>query len=390
MAWATGWRADTGAARATDREPADAPVLAADTAVILDGKILGKPADRQDAENMLRQLSGRTHEVLTAIALRTADGVQSRISRSEVTFRRIAAAEAQAYWETGEPRDKAGAYAIQGRAAVFIADLRGSYSGVMGLPLFETAELLSRAGVAALALAAAGTMSTEILVNASSHEARAAVVENGVLQEVFLERASRRGLISNIYKGRVSRVLPGMQAAFIEIGMERTAFLHASDIFDPRHADTGIEPPRTENIRALVAEGNEILVQVVKDPLGNQGRPPDHLHHAALPLPGVHAERAMASGSRRGSRTRASASGCAAAVQAGIDARGERGIHRAHGRGGCVAGGLAGRHGVFAQAVGVRAPEGTAHPARQSGARRFAAAFAHPARFAAAGCRQGV
>ncbi len=114
-------------------------------------------------------------------------------------------------------------------------------------------------------------MSTEILVNASTHEARAAVVENGVLQEVFLERASRRGLISNIYKGRVSRVLPGMQAAFIEIGMERTAFLHASDIFDPRHADTGIEPPRTENIRALVAEGNEILVQVVKDPLGTKG-----------------------------------------------------------------------------------------------------------------------
>jgi len=114
-------------------------------------------------------------------------------------------------------------------------------------------------------------MTTEILVNASTHEARAAVVENGVLQEVFLERASRRGLISNIYKGRVSRVLPGMQAAFIEIGMERTAFLHASDIFDPRHADTGIEPPRTENIRSLVAEGNEILVQVVKDPLGTKG-----------------------------------------------------------------------------------------------------------------------
>ncbi len=92
-----------------------------------------------------------------------------------------------------------------------------------------------------------------------------------MLQEVFLERASRRGLISNIYKGRVSRVLPGMQAAFIEIGLERTAFLHASDIFDPRHADTGIVPPHTENIRALVAEGNEILVQVVKDPLGTKG-----------------------------------------------------------------------------------------------------------------------
>jgi len=114
-------------------------------------------------------------------------------------------------------------------------------------------------------------MSTEILINASTHEARAAVVENGVLQEVFLERVSRRGLISNIYKGRVSRVLPGMQAAFIEIGLERTAFLHASDILDSRHIETGIEPPRSENIRALVSEGNEILVQVVKDPLGTKG-----------------------------------------------------------------------------------------------------------------------
>src|SRR5580658_1165504 len=114
-------------------------------------------------------------------------------------------------------------------------------------------------------------MGAEILINAGIHEARAAVVENGVLQELYIERASRRGLISNIYKGRVSRVLPGMQAAFIEIGMERTAFLHASDIFDARHAETGIETPRTENIRALVAEGNEILVQVVKDPLGTKG-----------------------------------------------------------------------------------------------------------------------
>jgi septum formation protein len=124
--------------------------LAADTAVVLDGRILGKPADGQDAERMLGQLSGRTHEVLTAVALRTADGLQSRISRSEVTFRSITAGEARAYWETGEPGDKAGGYAIQGLGAIFIADLRGSYSGVMGLPLFETAELLSNAGLAPL------------------------------------------------------------------------------------------------------------------------------------------------------------------------------------------------------------------------------------------------
>jgi septum formation protein len=138
-------KADAGWERS--RDAGEAAALAADTAVILDGKILGKPADRQDAEDMLRQLSGRTHEVLTAVALRTGNGVLTRISRSEVTFRSLAAGEIQAYWDTGEPCDKAGAYAIQGRAAVFIADLRGSYSGVMGLPLFETAELLSGAGV---------------------------------------------------------------------------------------------------------------------------------------------------------------------------------------------------------------------------------------------------
>jgi septum formation protein len=138
-------KAVDGWARSADA--AGTPVLAADTAVVLEGRILGKPSGPGDAQSMLLQLSGRTHEVLTAVALRTANGLQSRVSRSEVTFRRIAAGEAQAYWETGEPCDKAGAYAIQGRAAIFIADLRGSYSGVMGLPLFETAEMLSSAGV---------------------------------------------------------------------------------------------------------------------------------------------------------------------------------------------------------------------------------------------------
>ena len=137
-------KADAGWERSRDAHRV--PVLAADTAVVLDGKILGKPADRQDAEDMLGQLSGRTHEVLTAIALRTASGFQTRVSRSEVTFRSITAAEAGAYWETAEPSDKAGGYAIQGRGAIFITDLRGSYSGVMGLPLFETAELLRDAG----------------------------------------------------------------------------------------------------------------------------------------------------------------------------------------------------------------------------------------------------
>jgi septum formation protein len=123
-------------------------VLGADTAVVVDGAILGKPADARDGERMLRLLSGRAHEVLTAVALATPQGVASRLSASEVTFRAIDAGEARAYWESAEPADKAGGYAIQGYGAVFVAGLKGSYSGVMGLPLFETAELLRAAGVA--------------------------------------------------------------------------------------------------------------------------------------------------------------------------------------------------------------------------------------------------
>jgi len=128
------------------RSAAIAPVLAADTAVVLDGAILGKPRDRADAEHMLLKLSGRTHEVMTAVAVRSTAGNEIKVSHSLVTFRILDAAEVRAYWDTGEPRDKAGAYAIQGFAATFIEDLRGSYSGVMGLPLFETAELLKASG----------------------------------------------------------------------------------------------------------------------------------------------------------------------------------------------------------------------------------------------------
>ncbi len=132
----------------SSRDLCAAPVLAADTAVVLEGEILGKPADMNDARAMLLKLSGRAHQVLTAVALRTAAGIEVRLSQSSVTFRSIDPEEVRTYWHTGEPRDKAGAYAIQGYAAIFIADLKGSYSGVMGLPLYETAELLKAAGVA--------------------------------------------------------------------------------------------------------------------------------------------------------------------------------------------------------------------------------------------------
>ena len=122
-----------------------APVLGADTAVVLDGRILAKPGGEADSVRMLEALSARSHLVLTAVALRSAGGTALRLSSSEVTMRAIEAAEARAYWHTGEAVDKAGGYAIQGFAAVFIENLRGSYSGVMGLPLFETAQLLGAA-----------------------------------------------------------------------------------------------------------------------------------------------------------------------------------------------------------------------------------------------------
>ncbi len=118
-------------------------------------------------------------------------------------------------------------------------------------------------------------MREEILINVTPREVRAALVENGVLQEVLIERARRRGLISNIYKGKVSRVLPGMQAAFVEVGLERTAFLHASDIVRRPEADDQMEgldlPGRSPDIQDLISEGDEIIVQVLKDPLGTKG-----------------------------------------------------------------------------------------------------------------------
>ena len=97
-------------------------------------------------------------------------------------------------------------------------------------------------------------MTTEMIVNVSPRETRAALLENGVLQELFVERASRMGLTGNLYKGRVSRVLPGMQAAFIDIGLERTAFLHVSDIVQPADAEGAVDAPRTDSIRELVGE----------------------------------------------------------------------------------------------------------------------------------------
>ena len=122
-------------------------VLGADTAVVLDDQILGKPVDEADALSMLMALSGREHEVLTAIAILAAGRCETRVVRSRVSFRTISQQEAAQYWASGEPQDKAGGYAIQGLAAVFVAGLNGSYSGVVGLPVCETAELLGQFGI---------------------------------------------------------------------------------------------------------------------------------------------------------------------------------------------------------------------------------------------------
>jgi septum formation protein len=138
-------KAQTGLA--TLSNPVDAVVLGADTAVVVDGQILGKPVDQADALAMLELLSGREHQVLTAVALANGQRSDVRLISSAVHFRSISSSEAHTYWASGEPQDKAGGYAIQGLAAVFVTGMRGSYSAVVGLPLCETAALLAEFGI---------------------------------------------------------------------------------------------------------------------------------------------------------------------------------------------------------------------------------------------------
>ncbi len=123
------------------------PVLAADTAVALGAELFGKPEDQNDCVRMLTALAGRTHRVLTAVAVRSEAGLAAALSVSEVSFGALSVADCRRYWATGEPQGKAGGYAVQGLAATFITRLAGSYSGVMGLPLAETAALLAAARV---------------------------------------------------------------------------------------------------------------------------------------------------------------------------------------------------------------------------------------------------
>ena len=137
-------KAASGWSRMVQRNLPQAPVLSADTTVALGERIFGKPASRDEAAQMLAALSGAKHEVLTAVALQQGDWLESALSVSEVEFKKLSDEEIRQYVATGECDDKAGAYAIQGRAARFIASMRGSYSGVMGLPLYETGQLLDK------------------------------------------------------------------------------------------------------------------------------------------------------------------------------------------------------------------------------------------------------
>ena len=137
-------KADVGWDRVTQRQLRKLPVLAADTVVCIDGVILGKPADHADAARILRLLSGREHRVLTAVAVKFDQRFGLLVSENRVRLRALSEADILAYIDSGEPMDKAGAYAIQGRAGAFVAELHGSYSGVMGLPLYETAQLIEQ------------------------------------------------------------------------------------------------------------------------------------------------------------------------------------------------------------------------------------------------------
>ena len=138
------------AAAARENLDQSLPIIGADTAVVIGDQVLGKPGSQDEAVQMLASLSGRSHTVLTGVALDYAGVVRTTTSLTEVRFREISPDEAQSYWQSGEPLDKAGAYAVQGVAGIFVEELCGSYSGVVGLPVFETAALLADAGLEVL------------------------------------------------------------------------------------------------------------------------------------------------------------------------------------------------------------------------------------------------
>ena len=245
------------------------------------GRILGKPTDEEDARRILKLLSGRSHRVLSSVVVVSPRGkVRQRTQVSRVRFRRLTDEDITAYIASGEPFGKAGAYGIQGLAARFVKKIEGSYSSIMGLPLYETAALLKKAaapgGHALHGVYLSEDMSPEcsmtdapkeeILVSTTSPETRVALIQQGVLKEFNLDRQASRGQVGNIYAGIVNRVLPGMQSAFIDIGLERSAFLHVTDLWQCR-----MDGHKTTPIEKLLYPGQPLLVQVIKDPIGSKG-----------------------------------------------------------------------------------------------------------------------
>ena len=294
-------------------------VLGADTEVVLGRRGIRQAARRDDAAAMLRRLSGRTHRVLSAVCCVVgwprsagADGIGS--DRSPTRRRR----RSTRYVASGEPMGKAGAYAIQGAAQAFIPHLSGSYSGVMGLPLLETAQLLGAAGTAAAANCWPSAPAHDRRNPDQRHPARNPRRGGRERHAAGGARRARlsRGYVGNIYKGRVQRVMPGMQAAFVEIGLDRAAFLHAVDIVRPaparadrRRSNGDGTPPPMPSISELVREGQEIVVQVVKDPIGTKGARLTTQLVDSVALPRAAAAIARRSACRRASRTRPSARG---------------------------------------------------------------------------------
>ncbi len=228
----------------------------------------------------------------------------------------------------------------------------------------------------------------EILVNVTPRETRAVLVENGSAQELYIERAGRRGLVGNLYKGRVSRVLPGMQAAFVDIGLARTAFLHAGDIARAVPADSDSPAPAVADIASLVLPGQDLLVQVLKDPLGTKGARLSTV--VSLPsrflvyMPfgrgiGVSA-RIEDPQTREQLRTMVRELAESLAPPTGVPRRQRWRLHRAHRGAARTARSAARRHAVPRAPVGARAPGAAAGVQRHAGARRSAARRAHAAR----------
>ena len=196
-----------------------------------------------------------------------------RCSVSHVRFAAMPDAAIAAYVAGGEPFGKAGAYAIQGAVAAWIAHIDGSHSGIMGLPLYETAVLLRAAArPCRLSPRLIAMANQDILINWAPQETRVAVVENGAVQELHIERTLERGLVGNVYLGKVARVLPGMQSAFIDIGLDRAAFLHVADLNPPANGSGGARGDAAATpIERQIFEGQSLTVQVIKDPIGSKG-----------------------------------------------------------------------------------------------------------------------